>query len=88
MFALPNIPAAKQVFLSALDALSAAQLTVSHKNYPLINRTRSLYGTALGQMMKAIMEPGSPQDDQTLLATYLLTLYEVTSHISTRRAGV
>ncbi|KAF2015382.1 hypothetical protein BU24DRAFT_176721 [Aaosphaeria arxii CBS 175.79] len=77
MFALPNIPAAKKVFSCALDALSAAQLTVSYKNYPLINRARSLYGTALGQMMKTIMQPGSPHDDYTLLATYLLTLYEV-----------
>lgn len=77
MLDLPHLPASKQVFLAALDALSAAQLTVSYKNYPLLNRTRSLYGTALGHMMRSITDPGSPHDDQILLAAYLLTLYEV-----------
>ncbi|KAF1961822.1 hypothetical protein CC80DRAFT_198381 [Byssothecium circinans] len=77
ILALPSIPATSQTLLAALDALSAAQLAVSNRNYPLINRSRSLYGTALSQMMVVIQSPARALEDETLLATYLLTLYEV-----------
>ncbi|KAF2187228.1 hypothetical protein K469DRAFT_569544 [Zopfia rhizophila CBS 207.26] len=77
ILSLPSTPASRQVFLAALDALSAAQLAVSDKNYPLINRSRSLYSAALSQLMKRISQPSTPRDDETLLATYLLALYEV-----------
>ncbi|KAF2795589.1 hypothetical protein K505DRAFT_273010 [Melanomma pulvis-pyrius CBS 109.77] len=77
ILSLPNIPASRKNFLAALDALSAAQIAVSNKSYSLINRTRSLYGTALSQLMKSITQPNSAQEDETLLATYLLALYEV-----------
>jgi hypothetical protein len=63
--------------MAAIDALSAAQLAVDNRNYLLINRSRSLYGTALSQMMQAIQDPVMALKDETLLATYLLTLYEV-----------
>lgn len=78
ILSLPNTPASRQVFLSALDAVSAAQLAVDNKNYPLINRSRSLYSTALSQLMRSITQSGSAHEDETLLATYLLALYEVT----------
>ncbi|KAF2652700.1 hypothetical protein K491DRAFT_33272 [Lophiostoma macrostomum CBS 122681] len=77
MLDLPDLPASKDVFLAALDALSLAQLAVQNKNYPLINRTRSLYGTALTQLMRAIARADRSREDETLLATYLLGLYEV-----------
>ncbi|KAF2477520.1 uncharacterized protein BDR25DRAFT_274717 [Lindgomyces ingoldianus] len=77
ILSLPSTPASRQVLLASLDALSAAQLAVSNKNYPLINRSRSLYSTALGQLMRSITQPKTPQEDETLLATYLLALYEV-----------
>ncbi|KAF2270279.1 hypothetical protein CC78DRAFT_197711 [Lojkania enalia] len=77
ILSLPYHPTSKQVLLTALDAVSAAQIAVSDKNYQIINRCRSLYGTALGHLMKSINQPKIPQDDETLLATYLLALYEV-----------
>lgn len=77
ILALPSLPATSQVLLAAVDALSAAQLAVANRNYPLIHRSRSLYGTALMQMMKTIKSPTQALADETLLATYLLTLYEV-----------
>lgn len=77
MLALPTLPANSEVLLAAVDAVSAAQLAVNNRNYPLINRSRSLYGTALSQMLKAIQDPVTAVKDETLLSTYLLTLYEV-----------
>jgi hypothetical protein len=77
MLALPSMPANSPVLLAAVDALSAAQLAVDNRNYPLINRSRSLYGTALSQMLQAIQDPVTALKDETLLSTYLLTLYEV-----------
>lgn len=77
MLALPSMPANSEVLLAAVDALSAAQLAVNNRNHPLINRSRSLYGTALSQMLKAIQDPTTALKDETLLSTYLLTLYEV-----------
>lgn len=77
MLYLPKLPASRQVMLAALDAVSMAQLAVDNKNYPLIYRTRSVYGTALSQLMNAITDRSSSQEDETLLATYLLGLYEV-----------
>jgi hypothetical protein len=77
ILSLPDIPASRVNFLAALDALSAAQLAVSNKSFLLINRTRSLYGTALSQLMKSIADNNSATEDETLLATYLLALYEV-----------
>jgi hypothetical protein len=81
MLALPSMPANSVVLLAAVDALSAAQLAVDNRNYPLINRSRSLYGTALSQMLKAIQDPVTAVKDETLLSTYLLTLYEVCIHV-------
>ncbi|KAF2277064.1 uncharacterized protein EI97DRAFT_308006 [Westerdykella ornata] len=77
MFYLPTVPASRQVFSAALDAVSMAQLAVDNKNYPLIYRTRSTYGTALSHLMRAISHPEHSLTDETLLATYLLGLYEV-----------
>jgi hypothetical protein len=77
MLALPSMPANSTVLLAAVDALSAAQLAVDKRNLPLINRSRSLYGTALTQMLQAIQDPVTAVKDETLLSTYLLTLYEV-----------
>jgi hypothetical protein len=77
MLSLPSMPANSSVLLAAVDALSAAQLAVDNRNLPLINRSRSLYGTALSQMLKAIQDPVTALQDETLLSTYLLTLYEV-----------
>jgi hypothetical protein len=77
MLALPSMPANSAVLLAAVDALSAAQLAVDNRNLPLINRSRSLYGTALTQMLQAIQDPVTAVKDETLLSTYLLTLYEV-----------
>jgi hypothetical protein len=54
-----------------------AQLAVDKKNLPLIYRTRSTYGTALSQLMRAITDPKESLQDETLLATYMLALYEV-----------
>lgn len=77
MLYLPSVPSSSKVFLAALDAVSMAQLAVDNKNNPLIYRSRSLYGTALSQLMTAITDPDSSLQDETLLATYLLGLYEV-----------
>jgi hypothetical protein len=77
MLYLPNVPSATRVFSSALDAVSMAQLAVDNKNLPMIYRTRSLYGTALSHLIKAIAHPKHSLEDETLLATYLLGLYEV-----------
>jgi hypothetical protein len=77
MLALPTMPASSKVLLAAIDALSAAQLAVNDRNLPLINRSRSMYGTALTQMMEAIQDPVMALKDETLLSTYMLTLYEV-----------
>jgi hypothetical protein len=71
------------VLLAAVDALSAAQLAVDKKNHTLINRSRSLYGTALSQMLCAIQDPVMALKDETLLSTYLLTLYEVGTIVHT-----
>lgn len=77
MLGLPSLPAESQVLVAAIDALSAAQLAVANRNHALINRSRSLYGTALSQMMRAIQDSKLALKDETLLSTYLLTLYEV-----------
>lgn len=77
MLGLPSMPANSNVLLAAVDALSAAQIAIDNRNLLLINRSRSLYGTALSQMMYAIQDPGTALRDETLLSTYLLTLYEV-----------
>jgi hypothetical protein len=77
MLALPTMPANSQVLLAAIDALSAAQLAVNDRDHALVNRSRSMYGAALSQMMKAIQDPVLALKDETLLSTYLLTLYEV-----------
>lgn len=77
MLVLPSLPATSSALLAAVDAVSAAQLAVNNRNYPLINRSRSLYGGALTQMLNAIQTPARAMEDETLLATYLLTLYEV-----------
>lgn len=77
MLGLPTMPANSKVLMAAVDALSAAQIAVNNKNHPLINRSRSLYGTALTQMLQAIQDPVTALKDETLLSTYLLTLYEV-----------
>jgi len=77
MLVLPSLPATSSALLAAIDALSAAQLAVNNRNYPLINRSRSLYGGALTKMLGAIQSTASAMEDETLLATYLLTLYEV-----------
>ncbi|KAL5383773.1 hypothetical protein PMIN06_007270 [Paraphaeosphaeria minitans] len=77
MLTLPQLPATSDVLLAAVDALSAAQLAVANRNYNLVNRSRSLYGTALSKMMNTIQYPDRAVEDETLLATYLLTLYEV-----------
>lgn len=77
MLYLPNVPCVTNVFTSALDAVSMAQLAVDNKNLPLIYRTRSTYGTALSQLMRAITDPEDSLQDETLLATYMLALYEV-----------
>jgi hypothetical protein len=84
MLALPTMPASSKVLLAAIDALSAAQLALNDRNLPLINRSRSMYGTALTQMMQAIQDPVMALKDETLLSTYMLTLYEVrTTHLHT-----
>ncbi|UPX21271.1 uncharacterized protein EKO05_0011462 [Ascochyta rabiei] len=77
MLALPTMPANSQVLLAAIDALSAAQLAVNDRDYALVNRSRSMYGTALSQMLRAIQNPVLALKDETLLSTYMLTLYEV-----------
>lgn len=77
MLTLPQLPATSDVLLAAVDALSAAQLAVANRNYTLVNRSRSLYGTALSKMMNAIQYVDRAKEDETLFATYLLTLYEV-----------
>jgi hypothetical protein len=77
ILSLPSIPATSEALLAALDALSAAQLAVSNRNFPLINRSRSLYGTALSRMVVTIQSPARALEDETLLATYILSLYEV-----------
>ncbi|KAH7063780.1 hypothetical protein BKA63DRAFT_181837 [Paraphoma chrysanthemicola] len=77
MLALPGLPANSEVLLAAVDALSAAQLAVENRNHTLINRSRSLYGSALSHMLRAIQDPNTALKDETLLSTYLLTLYEV-----------
>ncbi|KAJ4986095.1 C6 finger domain-containing protein [Stagonosporopsis vannaccii] len=77
MLALPTMPANSQVLLAAIDALSAAQLAVNDRDRALVNRSRSMYGTALSQMLKAIQDPVLALKDETLLSTYMLTLYEV-----------
>jgi hypothetical protein len=77
MLSLPSMPANSTVLLAAVDALSAAQLAVDKRNLPLIERSRSLYGTALTQMLQAIQDPVTAVKDETLLSTYLLTLFEV-----------
>ncbi|KAF2751442.1 hypothetical protein M011DRAFT_395178 [Sporormia fimetaria CBS 119925] len=77
MLYLPGLPSSKNVFSSALDAVSMAQLAVDNKNYPLIYRTRSTYGTALSVLLRAIMDPRDSLADETLLATYMLGLYEI-----------
>jgi hypothetical protein len=77
MLALPTMQANSDVLLAAVDALSAAQLAVDNRNHTLINRSRSLYGTALSQMLRAIQDSTTAVKDETLLSTYLLTLYEV-----------
>lgn len=77
MLGLPTMPANSPVLEAAIDALSAAQLAVANRNYPLIHRSRSLYGTALSQMLRAIQDPVVALKDETLLSTYMLTLYEV-----------
>ncbi|KAI8942067.1 hypothetical protein NX059_000166 [Plenodomus lindquistii] len=74
---LPTMPANSEVLLAAIDALSAAQIAVNNRNQLLINRSRSLYGTALTQMMQTIQDPVLALQDETLISTYLLTLYEV-----------
>lgn len=79
MLGLPTMPANSPVLMAAIDALSAAQLAVNNRNHPLIHRSRSLYGTALSQMMRAIQDPVTALKDETLLSTYMLTLYEVRS---------
>ncbi|KAH9867995.1 hypothetical protein IAQ61_007302 [Plenodomus lingam] len=79
---LPTMPANSKVLLAAVDALSAAQIAVDKRNYLLINRSRSLYGTALSQMMQAIQDPVMAVKDETLISTYLLSLYEVFVGIS------
>lgn len=81
MLGLPTMPANSHVLLAAVDALSAAQLAVENRNHPLINRSRSLYGTALSQMLRAIQDPVTALKDETLLSTYLLTLYEVSAFL-------
>ena len=73
------MPANSEVLLAAIDALSAAQLAVNDRDYALVNRSRSMYGTALSQMLKAIQDPALALKDETLLSTYMLTLYEVLS---------
>lgn len=77
MLGLPSMQANSEVLLAAVDALSAAQLAVQNRNHPLINRSRSLYGTALSHMLRAIQDPVTALQDETLLSTYLLTLFEV-----------
>lgn len=77
MLALPSMPATSNVLLAALDALSAAQLAVEKRNMPLVNRSRSLYGTALSLMLTAIQDGETAMKDETMLSAYLLTLYEV-----------
>ena len=77
MLALPTMPANSHVLLAAIDALSAAQLAVNDRDRALVNRSRSMYGKALSQMLKAIQDPVLALKDETLLSTYMLTLYEV-----------
>lgn len=77
MLGLPSMPANSKVLTAAVDALSAAQLAVNNRNHTLIYRSRSLYGTALSQMLRAIQDSKTALQDETLLSTYLLTLYEV-----------
>ncbi|KAJ4333544.1 hypothetical protein N0V95_009399 [Ascochyta clinopodiicola] len=71
------MPANSQVLLAAIDALSAAQLAVNDRDRALVNRSRSMYGKALSQMLTAIQDPVLALKDETLLSTYMLTLYEV-----------
>ncbi|KAJ4298286.1 hypothetical protein N0V90_006186 [Kalmusia sp. IMI 367209] len=84
MLALPQLPATSGVLLAAVDALSAAQLAVANRNYPLVNRSRSLYGTALSQMMKTIQYPSRVLEDETLLAT----IYQLTIGYHVRKASM
>jgi len=77
MLGLPNMPANSEVLMAAVDALSAAQLAVANRDRLLVHRSRSLYGTALSQMLRTIQDPQNALKDETLLSTYLLTLYEV-----------
>lgn len=85
MLALPTMPANSQVLLAAIDALSAAQLAVNDRDRALVNRSRSMYGTALSQMLKAIQDPVLALKDETLLSTYMLTLYEVRTRPAPRQ---
>ncbi|KAI2488163.1 Fungal-trans-2 domain containing protein [Pyrenophora tritici-repentis] len=71
------MPASSEVLMSAIDALSAAQLAVSRRNVLLVHRSRSLYGTALSQLLRAIQNPEMALKDETILSTYLLALYEI-----------
>lgn len=84
MLGLPSMPANSEVLMAAIDALSAAQLAVNNRDHPLIHRSRSLYGTALTQMMRAIQNTKVALKDETLLSTYLLSLFEVrqTPHVT------
>ena len=82
MLGLPTMPANSPVLLAAVDALSAAQLAVENRNEKLVNRSRSLYGTALSLMLRSIQDSETALKDETLLSTYLLTLFEVYSYPS------
>lgn len=77
MLYLPNVPIHNPVFSSALDAVSMAQLAVDNKNYAMIYRTRSTYGSALSRLMLSIQHPKESLEDDTLLAAYMLALYEI-----------
>jgi hypothetical protein len=79
ILALPSMPARSQLLPAAIDALSITQLAVKYRGDLLINKSRSLYSTALVQLLRALQTPVTPFEDETLLSAYLIMLCEVLS---------
>ncbi|OCK77176.1 hypothetical protein K432DRAFT_304821 [Lepidopterella palustris CBS 459.81] len=77
IFNLPSATSRREALPSAIDAVCAAQLASTYRDAPLVHRSRSLYGTALSQLIKSLSVRDATNDDETLLATYLLGIFEI-----------
>ena len=80
MTLLPTIARNHPALMSAMDAISTAQLGTIRKDTSLLRNSLSAYGRSLFQLNKALAAPETAQMDESLACIIILGLCEVSNY--------